>query len=58
MLDFSRPGKPMDDARAESFNARVRLECTGRCRFLYLDDAWEKVGEWRIEYNDVKPHIS
>ena len=26
-LDFSRPGKPTDNAYAEAFNARVRAEC-------------------------------
>jgi putative transposase len=48
-LDFSRPGKPTDNAYAESFNATVRLECLGRCWFLDLDDAREKVEEWWIE---------
>ena len=28
-LDFSRPGRPIDNAYAESFNARVRMECLG-----------------------------
>jgi putative transposase len=26
-LDFSRPGKPMDNAFIESFNSRFRQEC-------------------------------
>jgi len=26
-LDFSRPGKPVDNAYIESFNGRVRQEC-------------------------------
>src|SRR5215472_3789671 len=56
MLDFSRPGKPTDNAYVESFNATVRLECLGRHWFLGLDDAREKVEEWRIEYNEVRPH--
>ena len=55
-LDFSRPVKPTDNAYAESFNATVRLECLGRYWFLDLDDAREKVEEWRIEYNEVRPH--
>jgi putative transposase len=55
-LDFSRPGKPTDNAYAESFNATVRLECLGRHWFLDLDDAREKIEEWRIEYNEVRPH--
>ena len=55
-LDFSRPGKPTDNAYVESFNATVRLECLGRHWFLDLDDAREKVEEWRTEYNEVRPH--
>ena len=55
-LDFSRPGKPTDNAYVESFNATVRLECLGPHWFLDLDDAREKVEEWRTEYNEVRPH--
>jgi hypothetical protein len=57
-LDFSRPGKPTDNANAyvESFNATVRLECLGRHWFLDLNDAREKIEEWRTEYNEVRPH--
>ena len=55
-LDFSRPGKPTENAYVESFNATVRLECLGRHWFPDLDDAREKVEEWRIEYNKVRPH--
>jgi putative transposase len=55
-LDFSRPGRPIDNAYAESFNARVRMECLGQHWFLDLDDARQKVESWRVEYNEVRPH--
>ncbi len=55
-LDFRRPGKPTDNAYVESFNATVRLECLGQHWFLDLDDAREKIEEWRTEYNEVRPH--
>jgi putative transposase len=55
-LDFSRPGKPTDNAYVESFKATVRLECLGRHWFLDLDDAREKVEEWRAEYHEVRLH--
>lgn len=42
-LDFSRPGKPTDNAYAESNNAIVRMECLGQHWFLGLDDAREKL---------------
>ena len=55
-LDFSRPGKPTDNAYIESFNARVRAECLNQSWFLELDDARRKVEDWRVEYNEVRPH--
>jgi len=55
-LDFSRPGKPTDNAYAETFSASIRLECVGRHWFLDLDDARAKVEEWRRKYNEVRPH--
>ena len=56
ILDFSRPGKPTDNAFIESFNARVRLECLNQHWFLDLDDARTKIELWRCHYNDVRPH--
>ncbi len=46
-LDFSRPGKPTDNAFIESFNGRVRAECLNENWFLSLDDAKTKVEDWR-----------
>ncbi len=57
-LDFSRPGKPTDNAYIESFNARLRLECLNEHWFLSLDDATEKVEDWRSDYNKTMPHSS
>ena len=39
-----------------NLDATVRLECLGRYWFLDLDDACQKVEEWRTEYNEVRPH--
>ena len=55
-LDFSRPGKPPDNAYAESFNAGVRIECLGQHWFMDLDDARKKIEDWRSEYNEMRPH--
>lgn len=57
-LDFSRPGKPVDNAFAESFNGSFRDECLNTNWFLSLDDAREKIEVWRIEYNEWRPHSS
>ncbi len=55
-LDFSRPGKPTDNAFIESFNGRVRSECLNENWFLSLEDAEEKIGAWRTDYNEHRPH--
>jgi len=43
VLDFSRPGKPTDNAFIESFNSRFRLECLNQHWFLNLEDACGKI---------------
>jgi len=55
-LDFSRPGKPTDNAFAEAFNSRVRAECMNEHWFLTLADAREKMEAWRSYYNEDRPH--
>jgi putative transposase len=55
-LDFSRPGKPTDNAFIESFNGRLREECLNENWFLSLEDAREKVEAWRKEHNRQRPH--
>jgi len=45
-LDFSRPGKPTDNARVESFNSRPRQEWLNANWFLSLDDAKAKIDAW------------
>jgi putative transposase len=57
-LDFIRPGKPTDNALIEAFNARFREECLNESWFLSLEDAREKVDEWRQHYNRERPHGS
>jgi putative transposase len=55
-LDFSRPGKPTDNAFIESFNGRVRAECLNENGFLSLEDAKTKIDSWRDDYNTQRPH--
>ncbi len=55
-LDFSRPGKPTDNANVESFNGRLRQECLNATWFMSLDDAKGKIGAWREYYNESRPH--
>lgn len=55
-LDFSRPGKPTDNAFIESLNGKFRAECLSAHWFLSLADARRKCERWRRDYNDVRPH--
>ena len=55
VLDFSRPGKPTDNAFIEAFNGRFRAECLNAHWFLSLADAREKMEEWRRYYNEDRP---
>ena len=57
-LQFIRPGKPVENAFVESFNGSFRDECLNEHWFMNLKDAQEKIEEWRIEYNQERPHSS
>ena len=57
-LDYSRPGKPTDNPFIESFNRSFRDECLNVNWFLSLEDAREKIEQWRWEYNHFRPHSS
>jgi putative transposase len=55
-LDFSRPGKPTDNAFIESFNGKFRDECLNENWFLSIEDARSKIQKWWQEYNEIRPH--
>ncbi len=55
---FIEPGKPIENAYIESFNARFRDECLSENWFTSLADARQKIEEWRQDYNQRRPHSS
>jgi putative transposase len=55
-LDFSRPGKPTDNAVIEAFHRRRREECLSQYRCLSVADARQTLERWRDEYNHHRPH--
>jgi putative transposase len=57
-LQFIEPGKPIQNAHIESFNARLREECLNEHVFVSLDDARCKIEKWRVDYNRERPHSS
>jgi putative transposase len=56
VLDFSRPGKPTDDAFAEAFDGRFREERLSAHRFLTFADARERTEAWRRSCTADRPH--
>ena len=57
-LEFSRPGKPNDNAFIESFNSRLRDECLNEEWFLTLVHAQVKIERFRVEYETEHSHSS
>lgn len=57
-LEFIRPGRPMDNGHIESFNGKLRDECLNVNLFYSLDEAQQILDEWRVCYNETRPHRS
>jgi putative transposase len=57
-IEYTRPGKPTDNAFIESFNGKFRDECLKVHWFLNLKHAQDIIENWRMEYNEVRPHSS
>lgn len=55
---YIQPGKPTQNAFIESFNGRLRDECLNETLFSSLNDAREKLINWREDYNHYRPHSS
>ena len=57
-LHFIEPGKPMQNGFAEGFNSTLRDQCLNEHWFTSIDDARERVEQWRQVYNTIKPNSS
>ncbi len=57
-IEFIRPGKPVDNCFVERFNGTLRDECLNQHWFLSLNDARRSIGQWREDYNSLRPHSS
>src|ERR1700687_1232119 len=57
-IDFSRPGKPTDNAFVESSNGTFRPECLDTHWCMDLKEAKQRIEAWRREYNESRPHRS
>lgn len=57
-LDFSRPGKPVDNCVCEAFNGSLRRECLSQHWFASLAEAATVLDTWRHDYNNHRPHTT
>ena len=55
-MQFSDPGKPTQNAQVEALNGRIRDELLNLHGFPNLFEARHAAEQWRIEYNEVRPH--
>jgi transposase InsO family protein len=51
-----QPGKPTQNGNNESFNGRFRDECLNAHWFQNVQDARRKIGAWKEDYNQFRPH--
>jgi len=52
------PGRPVQNAHVESFHGKLRDECLNASWFGNLFEARAKIGAWKEEYNEERPHSS
>ena len=53
---FIDPGSPWQNAWIESFNGRLRDELLNSWQFDSLLEAQVIIEDWRIDYNEHRPH--
>ena len=53
---YIEPGSPWQNPYVESFGSRVRDELLGGELFATLAEAQVLVEDWRVDYNDRRPH--
>jgi putative transposase len=52
------PGKPWQNGTNESFNGKFRDECLAMEWFRNRTEAKIVINDWRVHYNEVRPHSS
>ena len=53
---YIEPGSPWENGYIESFNGKLRDEVLNREIFDTLQEARVIIGQWRHEYNTIRPH--
>lgn len=57
-LRFIQPGKPSQNGLIERLNGTLRKECLNLEWFISIPKLNEKIQEWWMDYNTLRPHSS
>ena len=55
---FIQPGKPSQNGLIERLNGTLRTECLNLEWFQSIPRLNEKIQEWSVVYNTIRPHSS
>jgi len=55
---YIAPGSPWENGYCESFNGKLRDECSNGEIFYSLKEAQIVIEQWRMQYNTHRPHSS
>ena len=55
---YIEPGSPWENGYCESFKGKLRDECWNGEVFYSLQEAQVVIGQWRQQYNTVRPHAT
>jgi len=56
--DLIRPGRPVEYGCVASSNGKLRDGCPKTPRFWSVEEARQRIEEWRFAYNEARPHSS
>ena len=57
-LRFIQPGKPTQNGLIERLNGTLRKECLNLEWFSSMEELNQKIQDWSVTYNTIRPHSS